>query len=699
MATLQKIRNKSWLLLAVIGIAMLAFILGDLFKSTSSSGGSGLYVGNVLGEDVLRQVFEQKVDEGIENWKNQNQTTVLTQTNIGQIRSQIWEQYVRELVMEEEYAKLGINVSDDEFFELLQGLNVHPEISKVPAFQDPSTGRFDRTRVLNYLKQIDQDPTGEARTRWIGFQKYLVGLIKTSKYNSLVEESMYTTNEEARINFNSNSQNVTFNYVSIPFSSINDLEVEPTEREINSYYSDHKLDYPQDPSKDVDFVVFSVVPSLEDDASTKMAITDLVSDFETYDDYNLMARRNSDNTESRFVFTSEADLQDDNWVNLFHSEEGTVYGPYEISKGVYRIAKLASVQYRPDSVEARHILIKPTQLMDLDSVNSRIEELRLAIEKGDDFGDLAQKYSEDQGSAIKGGDLGWFTEGVMVDEFNESCFTSKKGSLSVVSSQFGVHLIQVTKTSRNVKKAKIAYIDRIVEPSTETFNTFYNQAAQFAASILNEGEIFDTLIAKKNLVKRSDNKVTLNKQAISGLPNSREMVRWMNTAEVGDVSEVFQFDNSYVVAYLKKEYTGEVASLLDIKEQITALVVKEKKAIKISEGISSTDLISIAEENAVSVFKDQKANFANLNIQGIGYEPELVGCLFASEVGRVSKPIIGQNSVFIVEVTSKEEPKLSGDFSQQKNQIKNQVRSYANGASYNALKEAAKVKDNRAEFY
>ncbi|MAW21203.1 MAG: hypothetical protein CMD16_02265 [Flavobacteriales bacterium] len=699
MATLQKIRNKSWLLLAVIGIAMLAFILGDLFKSTNSSGGNGLYVGNVLGEDVLRQVFEQKVDEGIENWKNQNQTTVLTQTTIGQIRSQIWEQYVRDLVMEEEYAKLGINVSDDEFFELLQGVNVHPEISKVPAFQDPATGRFDRARVLGYLKQIDQDQTGEARSRWIGFQKYLVGLIKTSKYNSLVEESMYTTNEEARINFNSNSQNVTFNYVSIPFSSIDDSEIEPTEREINSYYSNHKLEYQQDPSKDVDFVVFSVVPSLEDDAATKMAITELVSDFETYDDYDLMARRNSDNTESRFVFSSESEMQDDNWVNLFQADEGTVYGPYEVSKGIYRIAKLASVQNRPDSVEARHILIKPTQSMSLDSVNNRIEVLRLAIENGSDFGDLAQKYSEDQGSAIKGGDLGWFSEGVMVDEFNEACFTSKKGSLSVVNSQFGVHLIQVTKTSRKVKKAKIAYIDRIVEPSTETFNSFYNQAAQFAGSILNEGEIFDTLIAKNNLVKRSDNKVTVNKQAIAGLPNSREMVRWMHTAEVGDVSEVFQFDNAYVVAYLKKEYIGEIASLVDIQEQITALVVKEKKAMKISEGISSTDLASIAKENSVSVFKDQKATFANLSIQGIGYEPELVGCVFSTDVGRISKPIIGQNSVFIVEVTSKDESKLSGDFSQQKNQIENQISSYANGASYNALKEAAKVQDNRADFY
>ncbi len=165
MATLAKIRNRSGLLLTVIGVAMLAFILGDFMSSLGSGGGASIYVGEVLGEDVMRQAYEVKVEEGIENWKSQNQQGVLNQTTTAQIRSQIWDQYVRDLIMNNEFGKLGIDVSDDEFFELLQGLNVHPEISKVPAFQDQATGQFDRTKVLGYLKQIDQDPTGEARTR------------------------------------------------------------------------------------------------------------------------------------------------------------------------------------------------------------------------------------------------------------------------------------------------------------------------------------------------------------------------------------------------------------------------------------------------------------------------------------------------------------------------------------------------------
>jgi peptidyl-prolyl cis-trans isomerase D len=699
MATLGQIRNHTKLLLVVIGVGMLAFIGGDFMSSLGSGGGGGIYVGEVLGEDVLRQDYEVKVEEGINNWKSQNQQSILTQTVTGQIRSQVWDQYVRELVMNNEYAKLGIDVSDDEFFELLQGMNVHPEISKIPTFQDQATGQFDRTKLIGYLKQIDQDQTGEARTRWLGFEKYLIGLIKTSKYNSLVAKAMHVTNEEAKIYFNEKSQNITFNYVAIPLTSVADSTVEPTESEIETYYINHKSNYEQNASKDVDFVAFSVIPSTEDDAITKSSIEDLKADFAIYEDYDLMARRNSDNTTARFTFATKKELQDPNWAELFTAEEGAVIGPYQASQGVYRIAKLAIAQNRPDSVEARHILIKPTESMNLDSVQTRIDAIKAQVEAGADFGVLAEKNSEDKGSAIKGGDLGWFSEGAMVDEFNEACFTSKRGGLSVVTSQFGVHLIEVTKTSKAVRKVKVAFIDRNVEPSTETFNTYYSQAAQFAGKILNEGIAFDSLVVEQNLVKRSDSKVTADKQSIVGLPNSREMVRWMNTSEQGKVSEVFQFENSYVVAYLKKTYAEGDTPLEDIKEQISALVLKEKKVAYISANIKVTDLATIATNYGQVVISAQSANLSNLSLQGIGYEPELVGSIFAINVGAISNPIEGKNAVYVIEVTAKDDEKTSGDFTQQKQEIQKGTAAYSNGAAYKALNTEADVKDNRSDFY
>ena len=510
---------------------------------------------------------------------------------------------------------------------------------------------------------------------------------------------MYTSLEEAKINLHSNTNNVTFNYVSIPFTSIKDEDVIPNDKEINNYYKKHKYNYNQNASKDVSFVVYTVVPSEDDDKATKLEITELVEDFENSEEYDLMVRRNSDNTNSRFIFTNEDGLIDEKWRELFNAEIGSVIGPYLATSQVYRIAKLADVQNRADSVEARHILIKPNQNITLDSVNKKVEILKLAIEKGADFGSLAVDNSEDRGSAINGGELGWFKEGVMVNKFNEACFTSEIGDLKIVESQFGVHLIEITNISRKVKKVKIAYIDRLVEASTETYNNYYSQAAQFAGKILNDGIPFDTMVAKNNLVKRSDEKVSSQKLAIAGLPNSREMVRWMNESDVGSLSEVFQFDNSYVVAYLTNEYKDGVMPLEDIKEQINALVIKEKKAAKIISGITNTDLASIATSKSVNIVFDQIANFEDLNMLGIGYEPELLGGIFATDLGSTSMPISGNNAVYVVEVTSIDKEKTNLDFSEQKKQIQRKDESYANTASYSALKEAANVEDNRSDFY
>ena len=700
MATLGEIRKRSGLLLAVIGFAMLAFILTDFMSSLGSGGGNSIYVGEVLGEDIMHQAYAQKIEEGINNWKSQNQQAVLTQAIRGQIRQQMWDQYVREIVMDNEYLRLGIDVSDDEFFELLQGVNVHPQISQVPAFQDQNTGIFDRSKVLGYLKQIDQDQTGEARTRWLTFQEYLIGLIKNAKYNTLISKSMYVTDQEALESFNEGLQTSVFNYVAIPFNSISDSLVYANDSEIVKYYKKHKSDYKQEASNDIDFVVFEVTPSSEDEQETRSVAEDLKSDFAIFEDYDLMARRNSDNTSARFIFSTKDKLQDPKWQELFLANQGSVIGPYKYSQGVYRIAKLVDVQNRPDSVEARHILIRPNQDMDLDSVSNLLESIKSKIQNGSDFGDLAQKHSEDKGSAIKGGDLGWFQEGAMVDEFNEVCFSSNIGSLNIVKSQFGVHLTEVTRISQPVRKIKIAFIDRNIEPSTETFNRYYSQAAQFTGKILNQGIAFDSLVVSQNLRKRSDSKVLINKQSIAGLPNSREVVRWANSSSEGQISEVFRVENSYVVAYLKKKNLEGLIPLDDIREEISALVVKEKKGEFISKSIQADNLEGIAANQRQKVIQAKTANLSDLSIQGVGYEPELVGAIFAANSSSISIPIKGQNAVYVAEVISKDDFVSSFDKAiQKKQELQQGYSAYSIGAVYNVLKTKADIKDNRSDFY
>jgi peptidyl-prolyl cis-trans isomerase D len=701
MGTLGKIRNRSGLLLTVIGFAMLAFILGDFMQSTRSSGSGTLYVGELLGEQILIQTFEKTVDQGIENWKTQNPNQIVNQSVISSVRNQAWAQLTRELIMDDEYIKLGIGISDDEWMERISGLNVHPEVSKIPAFQDPNNGRFDRTKVLAYLQQVEQDETGASVNNWLSFQDYLINVIRNEKYDKLVEKGVYINSEESKISYNEGTQITTYNYISLPYSMIEDSLVELSDKEIKNYYNKNKNDYSQEKSKNIDYVVFNVVPTKGDDLETRASLNDLKSDFVNYDDYLTLVRRNSDNARAVFNFNKKEDfVQDSAFSLLVDNNVGTVIGPYKSNPSTYRISKLVDVQMRPDSVQARHILISPSQEITIDSAKSIIFDLKRQVENGKDFGSLAQSRSDDKNSAIMGGELGWFVEGAMLEQFNEACFTSLINELKVVETQYGIHLIQVMNKSRSNKKFKIAYIDRNISASTETYNNYYTQAAQFVSSVNSDNDSFDTISMNENLVKRSDVKVVTSKENIIGLPNSRSIVKWMNKASLGDISEVFEFDNSYVVAKITKENNSEYIPLSEVENKVKQSLRSEKKYKKLVERLGAySNLEEISETMNINIIRDKKAQMSLLSVDDLGYAPELIGTIYATEIGAVSDPIKLNNFLSVVSVVSQDAYRSEGDFTAERNSLLEKIKNYTTTTSFKALETDADVLDNRSEVY
>ena len=702
MGALGKIRNRSGLLLAVIGFAMLAFILGDFMQSKRSGSSGTFYVGEVLGENIHVQNFEKTVDIGIENWKTQNPTSILTQGVIANVRNQAWNQLTRELIMENEYEKLGLGISDDEWMERISGINVHPEVSKIQAFQDPTNGQFDRTKVLAYLQQVEQDETGESVRNWLNFQDYLINVIRNAKYDKLVEKGTYINSKEAMISYNEGTQVTTYDYITVPFSSIDDSLVNISSKDIKKYYNKNKeKKYKQELSRDVDYVVFSVVPTLEDDNETKISIENLKNDFANYEDYQTIVRRNTDNTRAIFSFQNEDELNNDSaFSTLVSQEKGSVIGPYKINTSTYRITKLVDVQRRPDSVQARHILITPTATKSMDSVKVVINNLKKRVESGQDFGFIAQNFSDDQTSAIKGGELGWFAEGQMVDLFNEVCFTSDIDELNIIETQFGVHLVQVMDKSKAIKKYKVAYIDRVVTPSTETYNNYYTEAAQFVSQVVTDNNPFDSIVEKENLVKRSDVNVLPSKEFITGLANSRSIVKWMNQAEVGEVSDVFEFDNSYVVAILTKENKEGYTPLEDLENNIKEEIKAEKKyeaLLARTEDYSNFE--DLSETYNTTIVKDVKGQLSSLSVDNLGYVPEVLGAVYGTEVGEISNPIKAQNSLIFVRVTARDQYRGEGDFSAEQKSMTDKIKNYSITASFKALQDDAGLIDNRSEIY
>lgn len=701
MGTLGKIRNRSGLLLTVIGFAMLAFILGDFMQSTRSSGPSTLYVGELLGEQILIQTFEKTVDQGIENWKSQNPNQIVNQSVISSVRNQAWAQLTRELIMDEEYIKLGIGISDDEWMERISGLNVHPEVSKIPAFQDPNNGQFDRTKVLAYLQQVELDETGASVNNWLSFQDYLINVIRNEKYDKLVEKGVYINSEESKISYNEGTQITTYNYIALPYSMIEDSLIKLSDKEIKNYYNENKNDYSQEKSKNIDYVVFTVVPTNGDDLATRASLDDLKSDFANYDDYLTLVRRNTDNIRAVFNFNKKEEFSQDSAFSLLvDNNVGTVIGPYKSNPSTYRISKLVDIQMRPDSVEARHILISPSQEITIDSAKSIIFDLKRQVENGKDFGSLAQSRSDDKNSAIMGGELGWFVEGAMLEQFNEACFTSLTNELKVVETQYGVHLIQVMNKSRSNKKYKIAYVDRNISASTETYNNYYTQAAQFVSSVNSDNGSFDTVVMKENLVKRSDVKVVANKENIVGLPNSRSIVRWMNKASLGDVSEVFEFDNSYVVAKITKENNSEYIPLSEVENKVKQSLRSEKKYEKLVERLGDySSLEEISETMNINIVRDKKAQMSLLSIDDLGYAPELIGAIYATEIGSISNPIKLNNFLSVVSVVSQDSYRSEGDFTAERKSLLEKIKNYTTTTSFKALETDADVLDNRSDVY
>ena len=303
-----------------------------------------------------------------------------------------------------------------------------------------------------------------------------------------------------------------------------------------------------------------------------------------------------------------------------------------------------------DSVRARHILVS-NERMTPDSAKTFLNELKKQIEIGVDFGEFADT-SDDKGSAIKGGDLGWFSEGRMVDEFNEACFTSTKGQLQIVETQFGVHLIQLVDHSRKIKKIKVAHIDRNVSASTETFEKYHKQAREFAGKLMTTSISFDSLINISNLVKRNDYQIVESKSSISGLPNSREIVKWVNQAKRGDVSEIFEINNSLVVCYLLESRDEGFVPLNTLIEEISSIVMMQKYD-HVKKLYNNQDLENIAISNSTTV-QSAKSNFSSTSITGIGFEPKLIGKIFGANEATYNQPVQCSNSIIYFQTISQD---------------------------------------------
>ena len=700
MATLQRIRNRAGLLVAVIiGMAIFAFVLQDLLSGGKTAFARSKFTfAEIDGNSVQYDEYAARVEKLSEYYRLRMGQTSLDEQTMESIREQTWQDMVREYVTQDEYRELGISVSPDEMMDMVQGRNPHPVIRSL--FSDPKTGILNSTFLVQFIRTMNEDPSGNQKTIWLYLENEIMKDRAFSKYNNLIRKGLYITDLEAENNSRETSRRMDFRYVVKRFTAIPDSAITIIENDLQKYYRDHEKEYRQEATRDLEYVVFEILPSEDDDRLAAEWINKMKPEFETIEDPVSLVGMESDLPFDDMNYT-DGSLPEIINDFMFSSSVGAVYGPY-YEESSYRMARLAEIGYLPDSVHARHILLQPDNNTDQTRLVALADSLHNVLTSGGDFANLARLYSTD-GSAQEGGDLGWFPEGQMVKPFSDSCFYGETGEIFQVQTQFGIHLIEVLAKSRKVKKVKVAYLSRNVEPSSETYQKVYSQAVKFAG-LNNTYEKFNTAVSEQNLTKRYANDITASQKTITGLEQPRALIRWAFEAELHDISEeIFEIGNKYVVGAVAGIREKGIAPLDQVRTEIELEVKKNKKAELIIQEFNASlasfqNIDELASELGLTVADANNVNFASVSVPSAGIEPNVIATASVLAPDQLSQPIKGNNGVYVIVISNIIDP-AETELESQKSRMASLRESQANYEAFEALREAANIQDNRAKFF
>ncbi|MDX9882359.1 MAG: SurA N-terminal domain-containing protein [Prolixibacteraceae bacterium] len=705
MATLQKIRNRAGILVAIIiGLALVAFILGDMLQTGSTlMRPSQLEVAEINGESVQYPDFQRKIEELSEVYKMNMGVSQLDENAWNQVREQVWQTVLRELVMTEVYEEIGVDVSSEELFDLIQGANPHPIVQQI--FRNPNTGAFDKDFAVSFLKSLQTNASPQQKMYWL----YVENQIKTEKiqekYSNLISKGLYVTSAEATKSMDEKNKKVNFQYIPLTYSSIADSAVSVSEKELKAYYQAHQDEYKQDKSRRVEYITFEVKASEADDAEAKKWIEDIQPEFARAQDNAQFVNVNSD---SRFdgLFLKQEQLSAELGSFAFNGNVGDVFGPYKESES-YKLAKIDEFSMLPDSVIASHILIRPESVGGTTAAQQLADSLKNLLDNGANFAELARKYSEDPGSAAKGGDLGWFGRNMMVKPFEDAAFSGELNKVYLANTQFGIHLVKPTKKGKETKHARLAIVERKVTPGTQTYQQYYTQASKFASEN-QDYESFKKAVIAQQLDKKTAS-MGENDRDVPGLETSRGLIRAAYQAEVGDIlvnnegSTIFEFGNKFVIAALVNAIEEGVAPFDEVKLRVDLAVRKEKKAdmliAKAKEATASgSNFEAIAQKLGSPVKDAANITFTSYSIPEMGLEPAVIGTVASLPENKVSAPVKGISGVYLLKVISVSEG-TDKDVPGEQIRLAQSLGYRVNYQAFEIHRKATEVEDKRSKFY
>ena len=702
MAVLAKIRQRSLLLILVIGLSLFAFIVSDLVSNNRFSGNTK-DVGSINGKDIAFEEFRVKVSNAEKNGQNGQPVSTLQAAN------QVWNQEVNIALLTAEFEKLGIRVGEKHIIEVFKA---DPNIGQNQMFLN-AAGKFDLAKFKEYFKsnpqgiQMLKDREKDAELN----AKYQI-------YNSLIKGSVYTTDAEGKMKYQMEADKVNFEFVSVPFSTIKDSDVKVTDEEIVAYMKTKEKKFKSEESRELDYVLIEEKPSKQDEAEIKNNVDRLLLPSVVYNKETAMndtiqgfrsVPNNADfvNANSDIPFDStyiaKQDLPSEHAEKLFALAAGDLYGPYMFNN-YYCISK-ALGRKAGAKVKSSHILISwvgaeraaPKEQRTKEQAKVKAEGLLAqALANPAMFQMLAMTNSEDPSVQQNGGDMGYISkETGFAQPFKDFVFNNPIGKIGLVETSFGYHIINVTDKQDAIKLATIA---QKIEPSVATTDNIYTKATKFEMDASTKD--FDALAKEMKLTVTPKIRVKAIDETFGSVGNQRQIVKWAfsSDAKVGSVKRFEVVNVGHVVAKLKSISPKGLMTAEEGRPQVEQILKNKKKAEKIKTKLKGASLLAIATANKVLVQQAADLTLENPSIPNAGYEPKVVGVAFSSKPGKISEPIEGNSGMYVVvNKTVTKAPALK-KHDEYVNKIKQQVASYSSRV-ISALKTDADIQDNRADFY
>jgi peptidyl-prolyl cis-trans isomerase D len=665
MASLQKIRNHGALLIAIVGLAMLAFILGDFLNSGSSFfNRSRENVGVIEGQKVHYTEYEAAKDQLTEVYKIETGRSDFDEDTYAQIRNQVWNMYVMDYTLRAQAEKIGMDITTDELSELCVGENVHQIIRGRRAFMDEN-GQFSRDAVKSLIRAINEGGEDaeqnanlqQAKSYWLYWEKAVRISYMQEKYSSLLQHLLKANSLDAEYAFDARQKGVSAEYVMQPYYAVADSLIKVSDSDLKKLYKQHKEEYKQTPNRAIKYIAFDIVPSEDDFKAAQDLMVNLQEEFKTTEDVSLVVNTNSDIMYDGRDYSEEtvpAQFKD------FAFAKGAKAGDCTeilFENNTYSMARIMQAGYSlPDSVE-----------------------LKAIVEDG-----------EDQ-------ELGWFKAADLPKNIAEPAFAGKRGGRFTVAQGMGEQTYEIMELGKPTPKVKLAILAREVTPSSKTYGIIYNNAKQFIVEN-NNAEALEAAAQEAGMAVVPQYNLTKTTDKVGQLKASRPIVRWAFEAKEGQVSDVFECGQQFIVAALTEVNDGDYRPLEAVRAELTYEATNNAKFAYIEKQLKGAEsLEKAAEITGQRVQNVERVSLADNRFGTAGMEPAVIGKAVAQSEGELSEPIQGNMGVFMVKTGAANNLEAEYNAEAEKAQLASRY-AYLPYQAMQLLEDKAEIVDNRANF-